>query len=103
MKGSSKKLILIVTGLLLVAAVGYFIWQKYKYQIVGHKLATTFAKETDNLYSIQYDSLQIDEATGNASLKNIRITADTSMVKKLGATDMPYILLDVTIKSIVIR
>ena len=103
MKGRSRKLMLIVAGLLLVLVAGYFIWQKYKYQIVGHKLATTFAEETDNLYSIKYDSLQFDEATGNASLKNIRITADTNMVKNLNATDMPYFLLNVTIRSIVIR
>ncbi len=102
MKTLSRKTLFIVAGILLIASASYFIWQQYKYKIVKNTLADTISKETNNLYSIKYDSLQFDEVTGNASLNNIRIKPDTNLVKNMSIENMPDILLDVTIRSITI-
>jgi len=44
--------------------------------------------------------LKFDEVIGQAYLKNIHIKPDTNIIKKTKLEDLPYILLDITIKSI---
>ena len=63
-------------------------------------LASTIAKETDSLYTIQYDSLHFDEISGKAYLKNIHIAPDTAMIKNKKPEDLPYVLLDIRIASL---
>lgn len=98
----TKRLLYIVVGILIVVTIAYLIWQNYKYQFVGDKVATTLAQQTDSLYSIKYDSLSFDEVTGYASLKNIRIIPDTNRAKLLSPEDMPGILLDITVASLTV-
>jgi hypothetical protein len=84
-----------VSGIVL-----YFIWQHNKYRIVNNKIADTIAQQTDSLYIITYDSLQFDEVVGQAYLKNVHIKPDINIVKKTKLEDLPYVLLDITIRSI---
>ena len=97
-----KRFLFVVIAVLLLGGITYFTWQYYKYKIVKNSVTTTVAEQTDSLYSIKYDSLFFDEATGNASIKNIRIIPDTNRIKKMSVESMPDILLDVTIKSLVV-
>ena len=99
-KKPNRKFYYIFFGVLVVIGAGLFIWQKYKYQLVGDKIKESLAKETDNLYKIKYDSLSFDESTGNAFIGNIHIAADTFRVNNMKSEDMPYILLDIKIKSV---
>ena len=96
----SRKFIIFYVIILLVIGVAYSFWQKYKYPIVGNKLSSTVAKQTDKLYSISYDSLYFDEVLGNAYLKNIRITPDTARLRTMAEIDIPSVLLNVKINSI---
>ena len=98
----SKKVIFIFTAIILFVVAGYFIWQHYKYKIARNTLKTTVSEQTDSLYSIKYDSLSFDEVTGHATMKNIRIVPDTNRVKNMDVENMPDILLNVTIKSLVV-
>lgn len=102
MKRISKGLLITCSVLAIIVCVGYFFWQKYKYKIAGNTLSSTVANQTDSLYSIKYDSLSFDEVTGNATMKNIRIVPDTNRVKKLIGENVPDILLDIHIKSLVL-
>jgi hypothetical protein len=86
----------------LLAAAGFFTWQHFKYKIARNTLNSTVKEQTDSLYSIKYDSLSFDAVTGHATMKNIRIVPDTNRVKKLDVENMPDILLNVTIKSLVV-
>jgi hypothetical protein len=97
-----KRFLLIIGGILLLGGIAYFTWQFYKYRIVRNTVATTVAQQTDSLYSIKYDSLSFDEVTGNASIKNVRIIPDTDRLKKMSVENMPDILLDVRIKSLMV-
>lgn len=102
MSGISKKVIFILAGILLLLASGYFIWQHFKYKIARNTLTTTVKQQTDSLYSIKYDSLFFDAVTGQATMKNVRIRPDTDRVKSMDVENMPDILLNVTIKSLVV-
>lgn len=103
MKLFSKMFLIIYGVILLLAVAGYFVWEKYKYKLVRKTVSTTIAQQTDSLYTIKYDSLSFDEVTGNASMKNIRIIPDTTRAKNLNGENMPDILLDVTIKSLIVK
>lgn len=102
MKRLSKKLLFILFAILLLIVVGYVIWQKFKYKIVENALSAKVAEHTDSLYTIQYDSLSFNEATGDASIKNIRIIPDTTRAKGMAVENMPDFLMDVTIKSLTV-
>ncbi|MEO5500816.1 MAG: hypothetical protein ABIR31_05175 [Ginsengibacter sp.] len=99
-KKPNRKFYYIFFVALLLIGAGWLVWHNYKYKIVGDKIKESVAKETDNIYKIKYDSLSFNEATGNAFIKNIHISADTSKIKSLNIEDMPYMLLDIKIKSI---
>ena len=103
MKFLSKKLLIILGSILVLLIAGYFVWQKYKYKIIEYKVSAKVSEKTDGLYKVRYDDLTFDEVTGNASIKNIRITPDTDLVKTLSGENMPDILLDVTIGSLTIK
>ncbi|HEU5365239.1 MAG TPA: hypothetical protein VFU62_06890, partial [Hanamia sp.] len=102
MKRLSRKLLFVLAAILLLIVAGFVIWQKFKYKIVENTLSAKVAQHTDSLYTIQYESLSFNEATGDASIKNIRIIPDTSRAKKLSVENMPDFLMDVTIKSLTV-
>ncbi|MGN6249289.1 MAG: hypothetical protein ACTHNG_13120 [Ginsengibacter sp.] len=91
-----------ITGLVLLLATGYFIWQHYKYKFARNSITSTVKNQTDSLYSIKYDSLSFDAVTGHATMKNIRIVPDTARIRKMAVENMPDIMVDVTIKSLVV-
>ena len=103
MKNLSKKFLYILSSIILIVIIGYFVWQKYKYNIVNNSLVATVAKQTDSLYVIKYDSLHFDAVAGSASIKNVQIIPDTNRLKKMSKKDMPDILLNVAIKSVSIN
>jgi hypothetical protein len=99
-KKPNHKFYYILFGVLFAVGAGWFVWGKYKYKIVGEKIHESLANETDNLYKIKYDSLSFNESTGNAYIGNIHIWADTFRIKNMKREDMPYMLLDIKIKSV---
>lgn len=102
MKLFTRRLFFIAAGVVLVLAAAYFIWHRYKYQIVRNAVSAKVLQETNGLYSISYDSLVFDELAGNASLKNIKIIPDTALAKSMAPGQMPDIMLAVNIRSIVL-
>ena len=99
----SKKILLIIAGLIVIVGVLFYFWQNIKVAFIKNKLANVVFVQTDSLYTIKYDSLFFNEVTGEAFLKNIRIIPDTSRIKNKPPEQIPYALLDVTIKSIDIK
>ena len=88
MKRLSKKLIFIITAIILLVIAGYFVWQQFKYKIANNALATAVKEQTDSLYSIKYDSLSFDAVTGHATMKNIRIIPDTQRIKQMDQSNI---------------
>jgi len=102
MKRLSKKIVIIISSIIVVIVAAFFIWQKYKYKIVRNSLSTIVKQQTDSLYSIKYDSLSFDGITGHATMKNIRIVPDTNRIKNMSVENMPDVLMNITIKSLVV-
>ncbi|MEO8414522.1 MAG: hypothetical protein ABI472_12720 [Ginsengibacter sp.] len=100
LRSISRKVLVIISAVVIVTIIIFFIWRNYKYRIVNRELAKTVANQTDSLYKIKYDSLHFDELTGEAYLKNVHIVPDTSIIKNTKLEDLPYILLDITIASV---
>ena len=99
----SRKLLYIILGIILVLGILYYLWETNKLSFIRNKLTSTLIKKTDSLYTIKYDSLYFDEMSGKAYLKNIRIIPDTERIKKLSPERRPYLLLDISIKSIAVN
>lgn len=98
----TRKLLLFLVAICIIAIAGYFIWQKSKFSIIKHRIANIFLEKTDSLYTIRYDSLYFDEHEGNAYLTNIHIIPDTVRIKNQGE-NIPYMVVDVTIHSLNIK
>lgn len=96
-----KKIIGFIAVVLLVA-IGIFIWQQQKYKIADNTIQSSIAKATDSLYSVKYDSLYFDEVRGYAILENVRIIPDTNRLKKMSVENTPYFVLDISIQSLVV-
>ena len=102
MKRFPKKIIYIISAIIILVVAAWFVWQHFKYKVANDALATTVKEETDSLYSIQYDSLSFDEVAGHATMKNVRIIPDTQRIKNMDVENMPDIMLDITIKSLLV-
>ncbi|HZW71343.1 MAG TPA: hypothetical protein VFF57_10715, partial [Hanamia sp.] len=102
MRRFSKKIIYIISAIIILVVAAWFVWQHFKYKVANNALATTVKEETDSLYSIKYDSLSFDEVAGHATMKNVRIIPDTQRIKNMGVENMPDIMLDITIKSLLV-
>ncbi len=98
-----KKLLIIILSVIFLIVALVYLWQNNKFFFVKNKIAYELTTKTDSLYTIKYDSLFFNELTGEAFIKNIRITPDTLRVKNRSQAQLPYLLLDVAIKSITVK
>lgn len=99
----SKKLLIILLVIILLLVALFYLWQNFKFSFIKNRLAYEVTAKTDSLYTIKYDSLFFNELTGEAFIKNIRIIPDTLRVKNKSPEQLPYLLLDVAIKSITVK
>ncbi|MEO8823245.1 MAG: hypothetical protein ABI366_06680 [Ginsengibacter sp.] len=97
-----RKVIFIISAIVLLGVAGFFVWHHFKYKIAKNALATVVKEQTDSLYSIKYDSLSFDAVTGHATMKNIRIIPDTQRIKNMDVENMPDMIMDVAIKSLLV-
>src|ERR1700722_10791989 len=87
--------------LFIAAAAGYIYWEKYKKQIVKGAIQTTVGQKTDSLYSIHYDSSEIDEINGNAVFYNVRLQQDSLQKELLKSSgNLPKVLLNVHVGQV---
>ncbi|WP_353130550.1 hypothetical protein [Parapedobacter pyrenivorans] len=83
MKPIWKWIIGIVAGLLVIVAVGAWYLSRHWKPILDAQIKETIISATDSLYLIAYDGLDFSLITGNASIKNLRLTADTNRYAEL--------------------
>ena len=98
MKNFFKYLFLL---LFIAAAAGFIYWEKNKKQIVKGAIQTTVGQKTDSLYSIHYDSSEIDEINGNAVFYNVRLQQDSLQKELLKSSgNLPKVLLNVHVSQV---
>src|SRR5690606_8079631 len=73
-----KWIIGIVATLLIIAVIGAWYLSRHWKPILDAQLKEAVISSTDSLYLIAYDRLDFNLITGNASIKNLRLTADTN-------------------------
>src|SRR4051794_40189414 len=72
---------------LLVSLAAYFGYKKIKQNFLNHQLKQLVRDKSRQLYTINYDSIAVDELRGDVYLKNIIIKGDTSLQKELLASN----------------
>lgn len=75
----------LITGIIVLAlvATGIAGWNYFKYRLIKHKVSNLLYKNTNGLYTVEYDSLAVDEVAGNLSVTNLRLIPDTARYRQL--------------------
>lgn len=86
-----------------MAVTASYLNFKYK-PILTEEIKTLVYKSTDSLYTISFNNVTTNIITGNASLKNVKITADTNRYKQLIALKRaPNNLYTISLKKLLIK
>lgn len=93
-----KKLIFLLFLVLLVAA-GVVYYKKWRKELLQKKLPELVFLESDSLYRITYDDVDIDEVDGEILIKNLKLIPD-STYKKPTDTTLPRNLLQVSVPEV---
>ncbi|SFC36719.1 hypothetical protein SAMN05421747_109123 [Parapedobacter composti] len=79
MKPVWKWIIAAVIGILMILAAGAWYLSKHWKPIVEAQLKEAVIHATDSLYHIEYDDLNFNLVTGNASIAQLRLIPDTQV------------------------
>jgi hypothetical protein len=87
----------------LLAAAAWFLNFKSK-PVLSSQIKTLLYKSTDSLYTISFTNVTTNILTGNATLQNVKIVADTNRYKQLVELKRaPNNLYQVSLKKLVIK
>ena len=96
-----RKVYIIWITVVLAIAGGVVWWLSKRKSLLREQLTGTVAFKSDSLYKITYDSTSFDEVAGNATIYNLRLTVDTTVLQKVIQQDtIPGILADIHVKTI---
>lgn len=95
-----KKLIFLLFLVLLVAA-GLFYYKKWRKDFLHKKVPQLVFLESDSLYRITYDDVDIDEVDGEIIIKNLQLIPDSTYKKPTDST-LPRNLLRITVPEVYI-
>jgi hypothetical protein len=95
-----KKLIFLLLVVLL-AALGVVYYKKWRKEFLHKKIPELVFLESDSLYRITYDTVDIDEVDGEIMIKNLQLIPDSTYKKPTDST-LPRNLLRVTVPEVYI-
>src|SRR5689334_14985233 len=95
-----KKLIFLLVLVLLIAA-GLVYYKKWRHEFLHKKVPELVFLESDSLYRITYDTVDIDEVDGEIMIKNLQLIPDSTYKKPTDST-LPRNLLRVTVPEVYI-
>jgi len=95
-----KKLIFLLFLILLIA-VGLVYYKKWRENFLHKNVPELVFLESDSLYRITYDDVDIDEVDGEIIIKNLQLIPDSTYKKPTDST-LPRNLLRVTVPEIYI-
>ena len=93
-----KKLVFLLLLVLLVA-LGLVYYKKWRKNFLHKKVPELVFLESDSLYRITYDTVDIDEVDGEIMIKNLQLIPD-STYKKPTDSSLPRNLLRVTVPEV---
>ncbi|WP_257666588.1 hypothetical protein [Parapedobacter tibetensis] len=83
MKPIWKWIVGIAAGLIIISLVSAWYLGRRLQPTIETKLKEAVIHETDSLYQITYDTLDFSLISGNASLRNLRLTMDTAVYSRM--------------------
>ncbi len=93
---------ILITLLLLLGGAAWYLSTSWK-PIIDKKLKTLVSEESRGLYRIEYDDIHLNLLTGNASLDNVRLIPDKSVIERLKKADMmPSTVLEISADALII-
>lgn len=95
-----KKLVFLLL-LVLLGALGLVYYKKWRKNFLHKKVPELVFLESDSLYRITYDTVDIDEVDGKIMIKNLQLIPD-STYKKPTDSSLPRNLLRVTVPEVYI-
>jgi hypothetical protein len=95
-----KKLIFLLLLVLLVA-LGLVYYKRWRNTFLHKKVPELVFLESDSLYRITYDAVDIDEVDGEIMIKNLQLIPDSTYKKPTDST-LPRNLLRVTVPEVYI-
>jgi hypothetical protein len=93
-----KKLIFLLVLVLLIAA-GLVYYKKWRNEFLHKNVPELVFLESDSLYRITYDAVDIDEVDGEIMIKNLQLIPDSTYKKPTDST-LPHNLLRVTVPEV---
>jgi hypothetical protein len=97
-----KKIYTLITAVIVFIAV-YVFYRVKKHDFLDNKLQELVNDKTNRLYKLTYDSIHVNEATGNLFIRNLRLQGDTAKQMEMigkGDTNAAKIILDVFIPEL---
>jgi hypothetical protein len=95
-----KKLLFLLILVLLIAA-GVVYYKKWRSNFLHKKVPELVFLESDSLYRITYDAVEVDEVDGEIMIKNLQLVPDSTYKKPTDST-LPRNLLRVTVPEVYI-
>lgn len=92
-----KRIVLLL--LVVVVGAGIVYYKKWRNEFVRKKIPELVFLQSDSLYRITYDDVDIDEIDGEILIKNLQLRPDTTF-KKSNDPALPRNLLQVTVPEI---
>ncbi len=92
----------IIIAIIIIGGVaGYIFWQQNKNSFIKNSIKTTVKAKSDSLYSLHYDSSEIDEINGNANFYNVTLQSDSMQKKMLASTDsLPNAFFNISVQKV---
>lgn len=91
-----------IVAITLVAGV-YYVIQHLRTAKKERIIQTALTNLRDSLYTFSYDYFQYDDSQGNAVLRDVTITPDTSLLSKVPAKQRPSALVEAHIGTITMK
>jgi hypothetical protein len=103
-KTGIKPIFIFLTVLVIVIAGGLLWWNNYKYRFIRSESTEHVFTKSNGLYRMRYDKLDLDEVNGNLTVRNLRITPDSTRYQQMiDAKDNPPMIVKITIPELIVR
>jgi hypothetical protein len=102
-KGRRRFFIISLIVLAVLVITGITGWNYFKYLLIKNKVSNMLYKNSNGLYTVEYDSLSVDEVAGNLAVYNLRLIPDTARYRALQDNNQPAPALLVAVTAPLLR
>src|SRR6478672_872535 len=91
----------ILLSVLILIAVSTCYWNTHKKKIIRTEVQKAVEKKSGGLYTVHFDSLDLDEIGGRLTVSSLRLAYDSTKYEDLKSNKKePYLLFDILIPKL---